>query len=119
MPDNLLHPAVVIEYLGDRDKTITPSATVIRIFTENPAFNNKRVIVETDPLVLKFCEGRPSLFRRRPDLEASITRKETLKDMAENVEDYVDVFYEAIKSRLVSDGSIDDPNKKTAKKTTK
>lgn len=122
-----LHPAVVIEYLGDRDKTIAPNTLTKRVFTKNPAFSNLRAIVETDSDVLQFCESKPALFRRRPDLEAAMARKDILKDMSENLEDYVHLFYPAIKARLKSEGLLvveqaeDDakPTKRSAKKASK
>lgn len=116
-----LHPPVVIEYLGDRDKKISIDAITHRIFRENDAFDGARVLVETDSEVLKFCEARPQLFRRRTDLETALVRKDMLTDMAEHVEEFLDLLYPGIRARLLRDGLVVKaasaaPKKKPAKK---
>ena len=106
MATQTLHPAVVIEYLGDRDKTITPSTLLKRIFTKNPAFGDQRVIKETDAEVFKFCMARPQLFRRREDLEQADRRKDLFAEMSEHIDDYADIIYPVLKARLIADGTI-------------
>tara|TARA_Y100000310_G_scaffold58908_1_gene54217 strand:- start:797 stop:1132 length:336 start_codon:yes stop_codon:yes gene_type:complete len=76
-----LPQAVVIEYLGDRDKSIVPNL-MPRKFVPNPDYDDRRVIVEFQSDVVDFCLRSPQMFRRATDIEDDIRQNELFDAVA-------------------------------------
>lgn len=63
-----LDPPRLVEYLGDRDKRISPHG--IRVFfKETPEFGGRRVAEVDDERVFEFCMERDAIFVIPNDLE--------------------------------------------------
>jgi hypothetical protein len=63
-----LDPPRLVEYLGDRDKRISPHG--IRVFfKETPEFGGRRVAEVDDERVFEFCMERDTIFVIPNDLE--------------------------------------------------